>query len=386
MYFDFRTFFRVAYLSFFKWRESPARLTVKRALFLVGFFLIFPMVQIFNVFCFFLDQIFFPGYQKIEIEKPVFIIGNPRSGTTFIHRVMARDEEQFFYFRTWEIIFPAIIQKKFLFYVGCIDRWMGSILSHCLNYFESWLFPNFGKMHKLGLFYPEEDDKVLVHIFSFFELLFFFPFKELDWLSRFDQLARPEDRKRIMTFYGNCIRRQAYFKGCKKHFLSKSPHSSARIDSLFEHFPDCKIVYMVRNPLEVVPSTVNMVQKIWGSAMNMKAGFPLQEKIYETTKFYYQHPLARLERAPQDSYVIVNYEELVNQPSKVVQTIYQQFGFELSTEFLQALREEDEKAKGYKSSHVYSLDQCCYTREQIVSDLWSIFERFHFDTRESPGQ
>ncbi|NIM97397.1 MAG: hypothetical protein GTO24_04725, partial [candidate division Zixibacteria bacterium] len=113
---------------------------------------------------------------------------------------------------------------------------------------------------------------------------------------------------------------------------------------------------MVRNPLEVIPSMINMAHQIWHSTINVEAGYPLQDQVYETVKFFYNYPLARLEQAPQNSYVAINYEDLVRQPGRVIQTIYRLFGFEITPKFLQVLREEDDKVKSYKSSHVYSLD------------------------------
>ena len=379
MYFNFKTFFRMAYLSFFKWRSTPARLTPKRIFFLVGFFLTFPIVQLFNAICLLLDEVLFPGYRKVELKKPVFILGNPRSGTTLIYRIMARDE-QFYCFRTWEIMFPAIIQKKFISLIGRIDRMMGSLVKKCIKSFEARLFHKFNKMHQTSLFYPEEDEMLLIHIFSSLYLMWFFPFDELAWTIRFDEACRHEDRKRIMTFYKNCVKRQAFFKGGRGYFLSKNPALSSKIDSLYEYFPGCKILYMARNPLEVIPSILNMGHQIWHSATSVEASYPQQDKVYETAKYYYTYPLARLEQSPEDSYMVINYEDLVRQLSQVIQTIYQQFGFEITPKFSQILRDEDRKAKGYKSSHVYSLNQFRFTRKQIVSDLRSIFERFGFST------
>src|SRR5580704_1043802 len=43
------------------------------------------------------DEIFFRGYRKVQIKEPVFIISNPRSGTTFLHRLISLDEENFIY-------------------------------------------------------------------------------------------------------------------------------------------------------------------------------------------------------------------------------------------------------------------------------------------------
>jgi hypothetical protein len=35
-----------------------------------------------------LDRIAFPGYRQQPIDRPIFIVGNPRSGTTFLHRLL----------------------------------------------------------------------------------------------------------------------------------------------------------------------------------------------------------------------------------------------------------------------------------------------------------
>ena len=143
MYFDFRTFFRAIYFSFFKWKEFPAPFNSRRLVFLISFFTIYPIVQVFNSICLLLDNVFFPEWRKVKLNQPVFIVGNPRSGTTFIHRMMAKDDEQFFCFKTWEIIFPSIIQKKVLSLIGHIDRSIGYIFSNLIQRIESKLFKNF---------------------------------------------------------------------------------------------------------------------------------------------------------------------------------------------------------------------------------------------------
>jgi len=98
MHFDFKTFIKFAYFSIRKPKEVPSRFTLKRFFFLISFFTIFPLAQVFNRICFLLDDLFFSDYRKIAIKQPVFIIGNPRSGTTFLHRLMAQDQERFYFF------------------------------------------------------------------------------------------------------------------------------------------------------------------------------------------------------------------------------------------------------------------------------------------------
>ena len=42
-----------------------------------------------------LDHVFFPAFRRQEIRRPVFIIAPPRSGTTFLQKLLARNREVF---------------------------------------------------------------------------------------------------------------------------------------------------------------------------------------------------------------------------------------------------------------------------------------------------
>lgn len=60
-----------------------------------------------------LDHLFFPGFRKVRVERPIFIIGHPRSGTTFLHHLLSQHEEAA-PFHTWHLFFPALT-ARFLF-------------------------------------------------------------------------------------------------------------------------------------------------------------------------------------------------------------------------------------------------------------------------------
>jgi omega-hydroxy-beta-dihydromenaquinone-9 sulfotransferase len=387
MFFDFRNYLRFFALSFFKPKQSLTPLSLRRLFFLGLFFIFFPIFQLFNFFCFILDDLFFPGYRKIELKPPVFIIGNPRSGTTFMHRLMAKDTDCFFYFKTWEIIFPAIIQKKFFCLIDRIDCVMGGYLGKVVRHFEVLLLGNFLRKHPTGLFYPEEDEILLIHIFSSVYLMFFFPLiEEISDFVRFDQSITPENKQRIMTFYKNCIKRQAYYKGGKTTLLSKNPAFSSKVDTLYRYFPDCNIIYMLRNPLDVIPSMISEVLTTCIYPLNQTGPLHIfQTFLYETACFFYEYPLSILEEVSNETYLLINYDEFIMQPSKKIQEIYNHFNFDLTPGLTKALDKEEGKAKTYQSKHFYSLDQYRLSREKIVSDFNFIFEQFGFDKREKEG-
>jgi hypothetical protein len=83
---------------------------------------------------------------------------------------------------------------------------------------------------------------------------------------------------------------------------------------------------------------------------------------------------------------LIKYEDLIRKPSEAIHLVYESLGFDLSEAFSRILEEEDIKAGGYESSHTYSLGQFQLTREQIVSDFDTVFERFGFDTKEGLGE
>ena len=113
--YNFKRLWRITKLNFFKARGTMSRLTPKRLLILVGFYALYAIVEITTWTCFALDRIFYPDFLNVEIKSPVFIIGNPRSGTTFLHRLLALDEMHFSCMRMWEIFFaPSIVQRKML--------------------------------------------------------------------------------------------------------------------------------------------------------------------------------------------------------------------------------------------------------------------------------
>jgi hypothetical protein len=152
-----------------------------------------------------------------------------------------------------------------------------------------------------------------------------------------------------------------------------------------EHFPGCRFIYMVRDPLDVVASMTNMSREIWHTTIGYEPTPALENEVYETLKFYYDYPLAQLQDEPAGRSAIVKYDELTEAPERTIDAIYARFGLAKSDRFGAALREEDERTKGYESKHEYSLEGCTIPRERIVAELGPILERFQFDPASSSG-
>jgi hypothetical protein len=81
---------------------------------------IVPVYLLFIYSTLILDRLLFTKYKKIEIKKPIFIFGHPRSGTTLLHRVLT-EAQDYVTFQYWEMKFPALITRK-------IANWITALL------------------------------------------------------------------------------------------------------------------------------------------------------------------------------------------------------------------------------------------------------------------
>ena len=211
MVYNFKLFWRTMYRSFFAPKNTPARLTRKRITFLLLFYLVWPMGSLMHWFCFFLDDILFPGHKTQPIEKPLFILGNLRSGSTFLHRLLSRDSETFTSLTIWDIyLTPSVTQKKITQLVSRMDKKLGGHLHRLLYEFDRRTLGKF-KVHRISFFQPEEDENILLHIWDSFWVSFLFPFvDEMPNYRHFDEALTPEHKRRIMAFYKSMLQRHLY--------------------------------------------------------------------------------------------------------------------------------------------------------------------------------
>jgi len=382
MAFNFKLFFRLAYRTFFHTRGTNARLTLKRVFVLLLFAVLYPAVEMLNWLGFLLDSMLIRGYRDQTVREPLFIVGVPRSGTTFLHRLLARDEGQFTSMKFWEILFaPSITQKKFYTAIGALDALCGSPLFRLTGALEKRYLKNLIKIHPTSLFEAEEDGIILLHIFSSPFLGFVLPFLDDLWpyVLLDTEMEYAAQRGKIMAFYKRCVQNHLYVFGREKRFLSKNPLFSAMVGSLNETFPDAKFIYMARTPFETVPSAISLLTFYFNTFLSPIEPCPFLDRQLAMVSCYYRYPLTRLDRMSPDRQQVITYQTLVTHPAQTVTGIYTSFGFVMSPAYTAIIQREEEKARSYKSKHEYSLEKFGLTREQIVALYEDIFDRFGFE-------
>jgi hypothetical protein len=358
------------------WRKKGAK---GRGKLLFRLLVLVPLTYLFHSLFFFLDKILFPGLWAQKIEKPVFIVGHARSGTTLMHRLMAADEGRYNYFLYWEMFFPSLIQKKIIRFLGKVDRAvLGEFFYKKLKAWDDKTFGPVRHIHNMSLWIPEEDD--FVNNSTFFAAYWHLQAPLMDTMDVFylDRQS-PARRRRVMNHWKECIRRQIYLNGGDLTHLSKNPVYSGRVASLIEAFPDARIVVMVRNPFECVPSNLKLMEgnymgKGWSKADYAESLKVLEEQSYDC----YRMPREVLQANPDVPQIVVDYRKLVAEPKQTVEQIYGALGIEMSDAYRQEMDSRGQRAKKHKTKHSYSAEEFGMDIERMQSELADFFEEYRW--------
>jgi hypothetical protein len=297
--------------------------------------------------CLLLDELLFPGYKQQPLDRPVFILGVPRSGTTHLHRTLAEDRETFSSVSTWEVFLaPSILQRYFWLGLGHLDALFGGPGKRLLGWLESKLFAGLEGVHDIELSAAEEDYLLLLPLVSCFILFLPFCSAEHIWrLSRFDWDMPEKDRRIILAFYRAMLQKHMVVFGGGRRYLSKNAAFASWIQSLEQEFSDAQFIVCLREPEATLPSLLGSVA---GAAdffsLDMKDG-AVPGLLTDAMAGYYEH---LIEHAVQ-RWPVVPMHLLKENLVDTVQALYRRLDLDMSAEYAQQLAALAEQAKHYRS-------------------------------------
>jgi hypothetical protein len=379
------------YLSLFLtgWSRSEGvhrwRYGLRRYFILGLFWPLFILLQGINVICLQLDNWLFPGYRTVTVKKPVFIVGMPRSGTTFLHTLLALDDRRFTTTALWELIFaPSIFQRRFWRGLGRLDALIGRPLGRALSGAERLLLSWLDDVHTTGLQSPEEDFLGLLPAGGCFLLVLLFPQQRLWRLAYFDRDLTDAEQARILRFYRGLVQRHLYCHGQDKTYLSKNPSFSPMVKGLARTFPDARFIAAFRNPTDAVPSQVSAMVKAAVLIDPHADTAYWRNRLTELLKFYCSHLLDALPQMASSEYAIVTMETLSQAPLATIEQLYCRLQLPFDDNYRQALVLEDDKARHYRSRHDYSGDALGISREYLLEAFDFIYRRFAYPCPTNP--
>ena len=350
---------------------------VKRKLFLFGVFLGLTAFSIAGFAGLALDRMLYPGFKQVKIRKPVFIVGNGRSGTTHMHRLLAGDARRFTYFRTYEMLLPSIVQRRGLWLLAALDRrFLGSAIARQLRLVEDDALEDVRGKHNWRLDGPEEDDFLLFNNWSSASLVFPFNYPELIALLYGDRQS-PASRRRQFRFYEGLLQRQLYLYGTERIHCCKSPSFTMKIRALREVFPDARFIMLLRHPAESIPSLVDLMAWYWrgfGSPPELVA--EAAAALAEANVDNYRSMAELSLELPQAQQFLVDYEALCRDPKSVVEAIYARFDLSIDVDYAAFLDREKVAAARFVSGHDYDPEGQGPGRARLYQLLAPLYTRF----------
>jgi omega-hydroxy-beta-dihydromenaquinone-9 sulfotransferase len=182
-----------------------------------------------------------------------------------------------------------------------------------------------------------------------------------------------------MHFYNRVLQRFLYSRGGKHKLLSKNPSICPKIASIYETFPTARVIYLVRNPLEMLPSTISWLGYTWRVFSDPLSPYPFTQEILQFTKHWYAYPLKVLKKTDPSKYLIIKYDDLILNPQETIRQIYAHFDYEMSPDFERQVAEIVKGSGDFRSRHQYNLENMGFSREQILTEFSDIFDQFGFD-------
>ncbi len=327
-----------------------------------------------------LDEVLYPEYREQKIDRPVFVFANPRSGTTLAHRLISMDDEVFTTVKLYQTIFPSVTATRtFQRLIEVAQTRVGNVLNGVYDFFNNPLETRWTEVHHLSLDQPEEDVCTLLWSLQSPATGLLFPFMDelqsQTWLDR----QNPDQRTAFMDSYENTLKRHVYQAGGKR-FLNKNVFFAPSVRSMYERFPDAAFVYLIRNPIDSLPSFLNMFYQAWkahspGIRPDGEEIQALKQLGYE----YYRYALECRREIPKDQFIVVRYEDLVRDPKSTILGLYGRLGMPVSEAFEARLDDAIKGHRDWESSRAVELDFFGVTVEEVRSELRDVFEEFGYE-------
>ena len=254
-----------------------------------------------------------PEISGRPVTKPIFVTGLPRSGTTFLHSLLAADPANLVP-RVWQLIHP---------YPPSTDRSRPDHrmrrVARQLRLF-GLLAPNFRRMHPIGADSPQECSEVTAHVFA--SLRFDTTYRIPSYRRWLDETGHLEAYRFHKLFLQHLQHQAAHGR-----WVLKCPDHVFALDAIRTVYPDARLVFVHRDPLAVLLSVARLTETLrrpfTRSINRAEIGRQDSDRWLAATELMIA--AAREQRFAEPIFH-VHYLELVADPVGSVAALYRHFG------------------------------------------------------------
>ncbi|HXI60724.1 MAG TPA: sulfotransferase, partial [Polyangia bacterium] len=192
-----------------------------------------------------MDHLLFPGLRRARATRPIVLVGNPRTGTTFLQRFLA-DEGFGAGMELFLMLYPSLLLQKLLRPLLPLLEKISPARFHSTE------------AHQTSLSSVETDDVAVLfrYLDGLFLYGFFLSFDEEDRLPSFDPCIRDTTR-RDFDWMEALWRRSLVLHRAERN-VAKVFSLAVRLPQFMQRFPEAQILYMARDPLSIIPSAMSL--------------------------------------------------------------------------------------------------------------------------------
>lgn len=308
-----------------------------------------------------------PEIDAETIAAPVFIVGQPRSGTSILFELLSQDP-QFGVPMNWEMMFPCPPPEAATYRTD-------PRIARAQHLLTQWhrVAPTFLTMHELGATIPNECKVAMNGTFVTDNLTGVFQVPSYyAWLMKAD-LTYP------YAYYRRMLK-LLQWRNPRRHWLLKSPSHIWSLPTLFKVFPDARVVYTHRDPVMTRASVTNLLGTIYW----MRSDKPFDAEAFERAlepegvAAGMNLVIDQIERGeiPRAQIHDFQFADLIERPLEAVRVLYERAGLPWSAEAQAGMEAYlAHKPKGKFGAHRYAVGE----REQIERErrLYERYQRFH---------
>jgi hypothetical protein len=250
------------------------------------------------------------------IERPIFITGMPRSGTTFLHGLLLQDPSTAAPL-SWQTFYPCALRGGRVA-VQLRRSWVEAQLR-----LMRLLAPEFNSLHPISAESPQECTDITSQVFQSlrYEAIYRVP-TYAHWLERHGHLDAYRFHRRFLQHL------EAPSPG--RRWILKSPDHIFALSAIKAVYPDACFVFVHRDPLRVLASVTRLTEVLRRPfARSIDMG-----DIGRQVCAYWLDGANRMMRAGAitNSILHLHYKQIISEPLAAVSALFRHAGLALSEE------------------------------------------------------
>jgi len=310
-----------------------------------------------------------PEILEEEIGAPIVVIGLMRTGTTMLHRIIARDPRNHAA-DWWETRFPApdadIDWSQPDPRIPVAEAEVAAILE---------ADPRQASIHPWNAQAPDEEIMLLEHSFlshvpeAFVNIPTYRAWiNEQDWTPAYVYL------KKLLQF----LQWQKRQRGnVRERWVLKTPGHLGYIDTLFKVFEGARVIQTHRDPVETVPSAASMNHAMWALYSDdenaSQAGAQWQERL----AWGQMRAMESRAHYDPDRFVDIWFRDAMKDPIAEIERAYGVFDIEMTPEARAGMEKwRTDNPRDKRPPHQYTLAEYGLTEQGIKQAFAPYRERF----------